>query len=314
MHRDPSAAGAAAVAERMGTASVADFGRDGRTHYLSAARIVASHSASIHSVALAADGRLFAWGCGSDGRTGLRAFMGGGGGNGNASGSSGNGSSSGISGSASRGGSSGSGNGGGGAKRRLKCYISTPSAIESLHAAGRRVVAAAVGRYWTLAIVEPAGVAAGAAVPIALSSLSAAAAASSASAPVAASAASTGSTASPLSSRAQPPIFEAAAASKLPHVAAAAGSDDEDECSFDSDSHSVSRARRDSDFDSDSDYDDDDQRPPGADMDSLNLGLAALNDDGEDEDENGKRGARGMPFNLAALPLRPRMGGNKQGT
>ena len=121
----------------------------GDTHYLDTARIVASAPAHIHSLALAADGRAFAWGCasssvlststeihpathetlnyfwrsmsdsllsyganscGSDGRTGLRALM----------------------------------RGPRGAKRTLKCYISTPSVIEGLE--GRHVQQLTSGR------------------------------------------------------------------------------------------------------------------------------------------------------------------------
>jgi hypothetical protein len=58
-------------------------------------------------------------GCGSDGRTGLRALM----------------------------------RGPRGAKRALKCYVSTPSLIEALE--GRRVLHATTGRYWSLAVVSP---------------------------------------------------------------------------------------------------------------------------------------------------------------
>jgi alpha-tubulin suppressor-like RCC1 family protein len=104
----------AAAARRMGAAGPDDFGRGGQTGYLLAAAIVQSQPAHIHSVAVSADGRLFGWGCGSDGRLGLRAV--------------------------------------GGSKRRLKCYISTPSAVEALE--GRVVIAAAAGRHWTIAIVD----------------------------------------------------------------------------------------------------------------------------------------------------------------
>eukprot|EP01051_Picozoa_sp_SAG22_P001318 SAG22_NODE_50_length_24611_cov_74.139687_11_plen_270_part_00 len=65
----------ALAARRMGMADAADFGRDGATHYLDDAQIVSSSPSHIHSVALADDGRVFAWGCGSDGRTGLAALM-----------------------------------------------------------------------------------------------------------------------------------------------------------------------------------------------------------------------------------------------
>jgi hypothetical protein len=105
------------AAWRMGMASAADFGRDGHTHYLDTSPIVGSQPSHIHSLAVARDGRLFAWGCGSDGRLGLRAFV----------------------------------RGPGGSKRRLKCYVSSPSVVEALE--DRRVIAATCGRYWSLAIV-----------------------------------------------------------------------------------------------------------------------------------------------------------------
>ena len=60
---------------RMGMASAASFGAGGKTHYLEACRIASSSPSHIHSLALSEDGRAFAWGCGSDGRTGLAALM-----------------------------------------------------------------------------------------------------------------------------------------------------------------------------------------------------------------------------------------------
>ena len=60
-------------------------------------QVVSTAAAHIHSLAVADDGRCFAWGCGSDGRLGLRALMG----------------------------------GPAGAKRARKCYVSTPSAVEA---------------------------------------------------------------------------------------------------------------------------------------------------------------------------------------
>ena len=39
----------------------------------------------------------------------------------------------------------------GGAKRALKCYVSTPSAVEALER--RLVLAAAAGRYWSIFVV-----------------------------------------------------------------------------------------------------------------------------------------------------------------
>ena len=58
-----------------GVADVAVIGSGGCTHYLEDVHIVASCVAHLHSVALSDDGRLFSWGCGSDGRTGLKAYM-----------------------------------------------------------------------------------------------------------------------------------------------------------------------------------------------------------------------------------------------
>ncbi|KAJ9444173.1 hypothetical protein DIPPA_11595 [Diplonema papillatum] len=62
------------------------------------------------------------WGCGSNGRCGLLAFH----------------------------------RGPGGAKWKLKCYVSTPTAVEYFADRGIRVLDFAVGRYWTVAIVRPA--------------------------------------------------------------------------------------------------------------------------------------------------------------
>ena len=113
-----NAALAAVVARRMGMGSTAEFGKGGCTNYLTEARIVASQPAHIHSWAMSSDGRAFCWGCGSDGRTGLRGFM----------------------------------RGPGGSKRTMKCYVSTPSCVEALEE--RRVTAMASGRWWTLFIVD----------------------------------------------------------------------------------------------------------------------------------------------------------------
>ena len=109
--------GTAIVARRMGMASTSDFGRGGDTHYLEAVRVMHSQPCHIHSLALSDDGRLFTWGCGSDGRLGLRAYM----------------------------------RGPGGSKRTLKCYVSTPSVVEAFE--DRNVVFATAGRYWSFAIV-----------------------------------------------------------------------------------------------------------------------------------------------------------------
>jgi hypothetical protein len=108
------------LARRMGLSTVDNYGANGETHYLEAAPIVSSQPAHIHSAALSADGRLFMWGCGSNGRLGLRAFM----------------------------------RGPGGSKRSLKCYVSTPTAVEALE--GLRVSSVALGKYFTLAIVTGA--------------------------------------------------------------------------------------------------------------------------------------------------------------
>ena len=96
----------------------AGLGSGGRTNYLSGVRIIASQPSHIHSLALSDDGRVFTWGCGTNGRTGLAAFL----------------------------------RGPGGSKRRLKCYVSSPTAVESLR--GMAVVFATSGKYWTLAIIQ----------------------------------------------------------------------------------------------------------------------------------------------------------------
>ena len=62
--------------------------------------------------------QLFAWGCGSNGRLGLKAFF----------------------------------HPKTGSKRRLKCYVSTPSEIESLQE--EKVISVSAGKYWSFAIVE----------------------------------------------------------------------------------------------------------------------------------------------------------------
>ena len=71
----------------------------------------------IHSVAVSADGRCFAWGCGSDGRTGLRAFM----------------------------------RGPSGSKRLMKCYVSSPSVVEALE--DKVVIDACACRNFTVYVV-----------------------------------------------------------------------------------------------------------------------------------------------------------------
>ncbi|CAD7972181.1 unnamed protein product [Amoebophrya sp. A120] len=68
-----------------------------RTRYLDGVRIIGSAPTHIHSFAFSENGQMFGWGCGSDGRLGLRAFF-------NKSGS----------------------------KRLMKCYVSTPTQIEAL--------------------------------------------------------------------------------------------------------------------------------------------------------------------------------------
>lgn len=104
--------------QQLGVASVSDIGKDGCTQYLTepGLSIVQSSPAHIHSAALSLDGRCFMWGCGSDGRLGLRCFL-------DAK----------------------------GAKRWMKCYVSSPSAVEAF--SGRRVVAVSVFRCATCFIV-----------------------------------------------------------------------------------------------------------------------------------------------------------------
>jgi alpha-tubulin suppressor-like RCC1 family protein len=110
----------AVAARRMGMTSPEDFGRgaDRTTGYLSAVRVVHSVPSHIHSMALTDDARLFTWGCGSNGRCGLDAIV----------------------------------QIQGRKKRTMKCYVHCPSEIESLE--GKRIVSAAVGKWWTWAIVD----------------------------------------------------------------------------------------------------------------------------------------------------------------
>lgn len=94
------------------------------TSYLRHAPIISTCVGHIHSLALSADGRVFAWGCGSDGRLGVPHFF-------------------------KRDGS----------KRLMKCYVSTPSRVgdpaENDEFRTRGVVRAiSCGRYWNFAIVE----------------------------------------------------------------------------------------------------------------------------------------------------------------
>lgn len=95
------------------------------TGYLSAVRVCKTACSNIHSFCVTEDGRLFAWGCGSDGRLGLDAFF--------------------------------HPNGG---KRLMKCYVSTPSYVSMFskdvvtrEREGYRVAAVAAGKYWSFAIL-----------------------------------------------------------------------------------------------------------------------------------------------------------------
>jgi alpha-tubulin suppressor-like RCC1 family protein len=108
----------ATVARRMGMKDLSDFGKGGQTGYLTNVRIVSSQPVHIHSIALDSDGVVYSWGCGSNGRTGLHGFM----------------------------------RGPGGSKRAMKCYISTPSAVEELES--KKVLFATAGKYWSLFVVE----------------------------------------------------------------------------------------------------------------------------------------------------------------
>eukprot|EP00392_Amoebophrya_sp_AT5.2_P015281 g15482.t1 len=99
------------------------------TRFLSAAPIVASVASSIHSLCLSADGRVFGWGCGSDGRLGVPHFF-----------------------------------KKDGSKRLMKCYVSSPSRVGAVRGENsaksqtdfrdEKVIAISVGRYWSFAIVE----------------------------------------------------------------------------------------------------------------------------------------------------------------
>ena len=107
-----------AACNRMGMTDE-EFGCEGFTNYLKDVAIVQTGAAHIHSAAVSSDGRLFSWGCGSNGRTGLMAFM----------------------------------RGPGGSKRTMKCYVSTPTAVEKFD--DMSVLSMAIGKYWTLAIANP---------------------------------------------------------------------------------------------------------------------------------------------------------------
>jgi len=87
--------------------------------YLSNVHICTSQPVHIHSIALDTEGHIFSWGCGSNGRTGLKALL----------------------------------RGQRGSKRRMKCYVSTPSRVESLE--DRQALFATAGKYWSLVIMEP---------------------------------------------------------------------------------------------------------------------------------------------------------------
>ena len=106
-------------ARRLGMASADDFGANRCTGYLTepGLKIVSTQPTHIHSVAVSADGRCFAWGCGSDGRTGLRAFM----------------------------------RGPSGSKRLMKCYVSSPSVVEALE--DKVVIDACACRNFTVYVV-----------------------------------------------------------------------------------------------------------------------------------------------------------------
>ena len=79
--------------------------------------LISTANAHIHSFALDSKGKLYGWGCGSDGRLGLKAFF-----------------------------------GKNGSKRLMKCYVSTPSMVEKLES--ENVLSVTCGKYWSFAIVE----------------------------------------------------------------------------------------------------------------------------------------------------------------
>jgi len=91
------------------------------TNYLLNTPIVASVASHIHSFALSANGELFGFGCGSNGRLGTPYFF--------------------------KHDSS---------KRLMKCYVSTPSRVGAVGSdfRNKRVLAISVGKYWSFAIVE----------------------------------------------------------------------------------------------------------------------------------------------------------------
>jgi len=107
------------VAKRLGMESADLLGKDHDTNYLTepGLKIISSSVTHIHSAAVSEDGRCFTWGCGSDGRTGLHAFM----------------------------------RGPSGSKRLMKCYISSPSVVEALEE--KKVLDACACRNYTLFVV-----------------------------------------------------------------------------------------------------------------------------------------------------------------
>lgn len=108
------------VARHLGMESAAKFGEGGNTNYLTepGLKIVSTQPTHIHSVAVSEDGRCFSWGCGSDGRTGLEAYL----------------------------------KGPNGAKRMMKCYVSSPSVVEKIET--KFCVHAYACRYYTLFVIE----------------------------------------------------------------------------------------------------------------------------------------------------------------
>ena len=87
------------------------------TGYFSKMKIVGTSSTHIHSFAVDQSGGLYGWGCGSDGRLGLKAFF-----------------------------------ETNGTKRLMKCYVSTPTQVEAL--ADHQVLSVSCGKYWSFAIVQ----------------------------------------------------------------------------------------------------------------------------------------------------------------
>mmetsp|Transcript_25510 Transcript_25510/g.55504 ORF Transcript_25510/g.55504 Transcript_25510/m.55504 type:complete len:429 (+) Transcript_25510:261-1547(+) len=82
------------------------------TCYLSGCKVVGGAASALHSAVLTGDGRVWTFGCGSDGRMGLAAYL----------------------------------SGSGGSKQRMKFYVSAPTAVEALVEGGWGALGVAASR------------------------------------------------------------------------------------------------------------------------------------------------------------------------